>query len=94
MAVDRRTLAGSRALNQELAACCSNYLVQACLHAPGGDAERLARKRRVEPGATGHAERFMARWILLGMTPCGGQLPAARLGRTTVRVETLRLSTR
>jgi hypothetical protein len=36
----------------------------------------------------------MARQILLGMTPCGGQLPAARLGRTTVRVETLQLSTR
>ncbi|WP_425904871.1 hypothetical protein [Nitrobacter sp. TKz-YC02] len=59
-----------------------------------GDAENLARKRRAEPERPGHAERLMARQVLLGMTPCGGQLPAARLGWTTVRVETLQLSTR
>ncbi|WP_298288897.1 ferritin-like domain-containing protein [Thiomonas sp.] len=82
MAADPRTLGWlARALNHELSAV-QQYLAQSVLARLWGDAELAARLRAEALEELEHAERLMQRQMLLGVAPCGGALPAARLGRT------------
>ena len=83
MATDPRTLGWlARALNHEMSAV-QQYLAQSVLARLWGDAALAEQLRAEAIEELGHAERLMERQILLGVAPAGGQLPAARLGRST-----------
>lgn len=81
MAVDPRTLGWlSRALNHEMAAV-QQYLAQSVLARLWGDAA-LAQCLHAEAlEELGHASRLIEHQIRLGVAPCAGQLPVARLGQ-------------
>ncbi len=81
MAVDPRTLGWfSRALNHEMAAV-QQYLAQSVLARLWGDAA-LAQQLHAEAlEELGHACQLIEHQIRLGVAPCAGQLPVARLGQ-------------
>ncbi|ABI59079.1 ferritin-like domain-containing protein [Nitrosomonas eutropha] len=81
MAVDPRTLGWlARALNHEMGAV-QQYLAQSVLARLWGDVELAAHLRAEAMEELEHAELLIERQILLGVAPCGGQLPVVRLGR-------------
>jgi len=81
MAVDPRTLGWlNRALHHEMAAV-QQYLAQSVLARLWGD---LALAQRLHGDALeelGHAAQLMEHQIRLGVAPCAGPLPVARLGQ-------------
>jgi len=81
MAVDPRTLGWlSRALNHEMAAV-QQYLAQSVLARLWGDTA-LAQSLHAEAlEELGHAAQLIEQQIRLGVAPCAGQLPVARLGQ-------------
>ncbi|MXS81015.1 bacterioferritin [Nitrosomonas eutropha] len=80
MAVDPRTLGWlARALNHEMGAV-QQYLAQSVLARLWGDVELAAHLRAEAMEELEHAELLIERQILLGVAPCGGQLPVVRLG--------------
>jgi bacterioferritin len=81
MAVDPRTLGWlSRALNHEMAAV-QQYLAQSVLARLWGDAALAQRLHAEALEELGHASRLIEHQIRLGVAPCAGQLPVARLGQ-------------
>jgi bacterioferritin len=81
MAVDPRTLGWfSRALNHEMAAV-QQYLAQSVLARLWGDAALSQRLHAEALEELGHATQLIEQQIRLGVAPCAGQLPVARLGR-------------
>ena len=81
MAVDPRTLGWlSRALNHEMAAV-QQYLAQSVLARLWGDAALAQRLHAEALEELGHAGRLIEHQIRLGVAPCAGQLPVARLGQ-------------
>ncbi len=81
MAVDPRTLGWlNRALNHEMAAV-QQYLAQSVLARLWGDLD-LSRQMQAEAlEELAHAGRLIEQQIRLGVAPCAGQLPVARLGQ-------------
>jgi bacterioferritin len=80
MAVDPRTLGWlSRALNHEMAAV-QQYLAQSVLARLWGDAALAQRLHSEAIEELGHVSRLIEHQIRLGVAPCAGQLPVARLG--------------
>jgi bacterioferritin len=81
MAVDPRTLGWlSRALNHEMAAV-QQYLAQSVLARLWGDAPLAQRLHAEALEELGHASLLIEHQIRLGVAPCAGQLPVARLGQ-------------
>jgi len=81
MAVDPRTLGWlHRALNHEMAAV-QQYLAQSVLARLWGDAALAQRLHGDALEELGHASRLIEHQIRLGVTPCAGPLPVARLGQ-------------
>jgi len=81
MAVDPRTLGWlGRALNHEMAAV-QQYLAQSVLARLWGDAALAQRLHAEALEELGHASRLIEHQIRLGVAPCAGQLPVARLGQ-------------
>jgi bacterioferritin len=81
MAVDPRTLGWlSRALNHEMAAV-QQYLAQSVLARLWGDTGLAQRLHAEALEELGHAALLMEQQIRLGVAPCAGQAPVARLGR-------------
>lgn len=81
MSADPRTLGWlNRALTHELGAV-QQYLAQSVLARLWGQAELAAALRHEAAEELGHAERLMARLILLGVAPAAGPVAPARLGR-------------
>ena len=83
MSVDPRTLGWlSRALTHEMTAV-QQYLAQSVLARLWGDATLADKLRHEAVEELEHAERLMERLILMGVPPSSGNLPPARLGRST-----------
>jgi len=86
MSADPRTLGWlARALNHEMRAV-QQYLAQSVLARLWGD-DALARRLRAEAlEELEHAERLMARQIMLGVAPSAGNIAPARLGRSAAEL--------
>ena len=81
MAVDPRTLGWlSRALNHEMAAV-QQYLAQSVLARLWGDTALAQSLHSEAIEELGHASQLIEHQIRLGVAPCSGPLPVARLGQ-------------
>jgi len=81
MTADARTLGWlTRALQHEFAAV-QQYLAQATLARMSGYPDWAERLQAEAMEELAHAQRLMQRLIELGVAPCAGALPPARLGR-------------